>query len=212
MKGSSTDAVTESFWSKVFTIASSAVNFTLPLAHVGRIDPLVAKVAQEATFVPSLSSTTHQFGDEYRFFASRADFRPSEFGEDLWLGGPIGRRRLGLAIHLHVALRGNVRLGLVIDYFVGCVAFAVVHAKASGSPSKTVAFWPEILPVAGVAKHVSVVLGDTARIQHFSAFTTDEAELVPTLSKGLFLLGKVDIFGTTWTNTRHLPRFFPNLI
>ena len=43
------------------------------------------------------------------------------------------------------------------------------HAETSRSPSESVALGPEVLPVAGAAEHLAVVLGDAAGVEHLAA-------------------------------------------
>lgn len=49
------------------------------------------------------------------------------------------------------------------------VSIAVVHAEGAGAAAETITFWPKVLSVAGVAKHLTIVLRDATRVQQLAA-------------------------------------------
>ena len=63
-------------------------------------------------------------------------------------------------------------------------------------------------PVAGVAEHLSVMLGDAPGVQELAARGAGEAELVVDLAQALHLLGKIHILVTPGTHARHSGGFF----
>jgi len=154
LQSSSANAISESLGSEVFTVASSAIDFGLSFAHVGRIDSLVARVAEEAAFVPSSSGTAHQLRNKDRLFAPRTNLGATPFWKRLWFaagrGAAIGRGPVcfGLAILLAHHFWGDVGLSLVIDYLVCRVIFPVVHAETAGAPAKAISFWPKVFAIA----------------------------------------------------------------
>ena len=58
-------------------------------------------------------------------------------------------------------------------------------------------------PVARVAEHLPVVLGDAAGVEELAARGAGEAELVVHLAQPLHLLGKIHILVTPRTHARH---------
>ena len=49
------------------------------------------------------------------------------------------------------------------------VSFAVIHAERPGAAAEAVALGAEVLPVAGAAEHLAVVLSHAPRVQHLPA-------------------------------------------
>ena len=118
LQSASADAVPESFGSKVFAVASSAVDFWVSFAHVWGVNSLAANVAQEARLVPCLASSTHQFGDKHRLLTSGTNLSSTPLREGLGLGRPVGRLS-GFAVLFRHHLGRDVSLSLVIHDLIG---------------------------------------------------------------------------------------------
>lgn len=177
LQSSSSNSKSNSLWPKVASVARLAVDLPPSLAQHAAVHPLVAEVAGEAGLVPSLAGCSHQFSNEDRFAASWTDVCSTP----LWLGLVTS----GCCCHVgwivwHEGLLGsNICFGFVVNLIrVGLVSITIIHGQRSSSSTKSIAFRPKIFPVAWVAEHLVVMLGDGARVQHLPTMVTGEAEAV----------------------------------